>query len=420
MGEVFLCRSPGARLVAVKVIHQKMAIDSASRGRFAREVEAAGRVSGAFTAPLIDADPYAPQPWFATSYIEGPSLAVAVGEEGPLPPVGVIGLAAGLAEGLKAVHQAGIVHRDLKPTNVMLAKDGPRLIDFGIAQVGDSTRLTQAGFASGSPGFMSPEQAAGWRVWPQADVFSLGMVLVFAATGEMHAWDGTPNEESIPGLRNLPAELRSLIVQCLAGDQAKRPTVSQILTVLNAAYPSALSQFDWSLATAFWRAPQVGATPDAASAGTPVTRAPTTPVSASTPPVGPEESDRDPTLTSAAPSPAANAAPEPPQAAKARPTRPRLDERWEARQRDKARGSNEHEVPPGTSGAARARPEPSQVAKVRLRRPYLDERWEARQQRKLREHGNRVATVSPARFATFIIVVALVIIVVRLVVTAHS
>src|ERR1700733_11429371 len=184
MGQVFLGISAGGRLVAVKVVRDDFATDPEFRARFRREVAVARTVSGQFTAPVIDADIDCPTPWLATAYVAGPSLAEAVAEHGPLPVSAVLKLAAGLAEGLSAIHTAGVVHRDLKPANVLLAEDGPRLIDFGISRSMESTSLTRTGIVVGSPGFMSPEQAEGRPVGPPSDVFSLGAVLTFAATGE--------------------------------------------------------------------------------------------------------------------------------------------------------------------------------------------------------------------------------------------
>jgi len=184
MGQVFKGKSPGGRQVAVKVIRPELAGEPGFLTRFAREVAAARMVSGLFTAPVVDADPTAPLPWLVTGYVNGPSLSEAVNEHGPLPVASVLALAAGLAEGLAAVHAAGVVHRDLKPSNVLLAADGPRVIDFGISRAVDATDLTRTGMVIGSPAFMSPEQVEDSEVGPASDVFSLGSVLVFAATGE--------------------------------------------------------------------------------------------------------------------------------------------------------------------------------------------------------------------------------------------
>jgi len=183
MGQVYLGRSPGGRLVAIKVIRPEVAEDGEFRARFAREVAAARNVSAIFTAAVIDADPDAETPWMATVYVPGPSLADAVQSQGPLPVRSVLALTAGLAEGLQAIHAAGLVHRDLKPSNVLLAEDGPRVIDFGISRARERSTLTQTGAVMGTPGFLSPEQAMGQAVGPASDVFSLGAVLAFAAMG---------------------------------------------------------------------------------------------------------------------------------------------------------------------------------------------------------------------------------------------
>ena len=191
MGRVYLGMSPGGRPVAVKAIRPELAADPEFRARFGREVAAARRVSGVFTAQVVDADVDGPVAWMATAYVPGPSLAEAVDTHGPLPEASLLALAAGLAESLNAIHAAGVVHRDLKPSNVLLAEDGPRVIDFGISRAAESTMLTQAGLVVGSPGFMSPEQATGYEVGPPSDIFNLGAVLAFAATGEGPFGTGT-------------------------------------------------------------------------------------------------------------------------------------------------------------------------------------------------------------------------------------
>jgi serine/threonine protein kinase len=238
MGQVFLGRSPGGRLVAVKVIRPELAGEPGFRRRFAREVRSARNVGGLYTALVVDADPDAEVPWLATAYVPGPSLAEAVEEHGVLPAASLAGLAAGLAEGLAAIHAAGVVHRDLKPSNVLLAQDGPRVIDFGIARAVDTTMLTQSGTVMGSPGFLSPEQAEGHAVEAPSDIFSLGAVLTFAATGEGPFKSGpTPalmyrvvNHE--PDIAGVPEELRGLVGRCLAKDPASRPTAQELLTEL--------------------------------------------------------------------------------------------------------------------------------------------------------------------------------------------
>jgi Protein kinase domain len=245
MGRVFLGVSAGGRPVAVKVIRAELAADPEFRLRFGREVAAARRVSGVFTAPVVDSDVDGPSAWLATAYVRGPSLAEAVASHGPLPGGSLLTLAAGLAESLSAIHAAGVVHRDLKPSNVLLAQDGPRVIDFGISRAAESTALTQAGLVIGSPGFMSPEQAEGYEVGMATDIFSLGAVLAFAATGEGPFGAGTTAAllyrvvHGTPGLARVPAEVRPLIERCLAKDPRQRPTAESLLAEVGALQPTA-------------------------------------------------------------------------------------------------------------------------------------------------------------------------------------
>ncbi|MFE7620133.1 protein kinase [Streptomyces sp. NPDC057496] len=235
MGQVFLGRSRGGRLVAVKVVRAELAADPQFRRRFAREVEAARQVGGFYTAQVVDADPLADAPWLVTAYIPGPSLREAVRHHGRFPALALERLAAGLAEGLAAVHACKMVHRDLKPGNVLLAADGPRLIDFGIARAADETQLTRTGLMIGTPGFMAPEHVVRNEAGPPADVFALGGVLVYAATGAGPFGEGAPhavNYRSVhedPDLTGLPASLLPLVADCLAKDPGDRPTVSEIL-----------------------------------------------------------------------------------------------------------------------------------------------------------------------------------------------
>ena len=241
MGRVYLGRSPGGRHVAIKVIRADLAENPDFRARFAREASAARKVSGIFTAPVVDADLDGPVPWLATSYIAGPSLADAVAERGSMPPALVLRLAAGLAEGLVAIHAAGVVHRDLKPANVLLAEDGPRLIDFGISRSIEGSTLTRTGMVVGSPGFMSPEQAEGRPVGPPSDIFSLGAVLTFSATGEGPFGEGSTVAllyrvvTGEPNTQGVPDEIRPLIEHCLAKDPTRRPTAAQLLAQLSTA-----------------------------------------------------------------------------------------------------------------------------------------------------------------------------------------
>ncbi|MGC0384322.1 serine/threonine-protein kinase [Streptomyces sp. SAI-129] len=236
MGRVYLGRSTGGRTVAVKIVHPHFALDEEFRARFRREVAAARRVGGAWTAPVLDADPEARVPWVATAYAAGPSLTAAVADGGPLPTHSVRTLGAGLGEALAAVHELGLVHRDVKPSNILLTLDGPLLIDFGIARATEGTAsLTSTGVSIGSPGYMSPEQILGKGVTGAADVFSLGAVLAYAATG-LPPFPGDSSaallykvvheEPSIDGLDD--GELRELVASCLAKDPAARPAPAEV------------------------------------------------------------------------------------------------------------------------------------------------------------------------------------------------
>lgn len=244
MGQVFLGQSPGGRLVAVKVVRPELAGDPRFRARFKQEVAAARAVSGLFTAVVVDAGAEAHPPWLATAYVPALSLAQAVAEHGPLPVQTVLTLAAGLAESLKSIHAAGIVHRDLKPSNVLLAQDGPRLIDFGISRALESTSLTGTGDVVGTAAFMSPEQATGGKVGPPSDVFSLGAVLAFAATGEGPFGTGSPVAllfrvaSSAPDTSRVPGQLRSLVEKCLAKNPDDRPGTDELLAQLEDAKPA--------------------------------------------------------------------------------------------------------------------------------------------------------------------------------------
>ena len=248
MGHVYLGLSPGGRPVAVKVIRADLAADPEFRVRFAREVAAVRQVSGLFTALVLDADVDSALPWLATTYVAGPSLAEAVTGDGPMTARPALALAAGLAESLSAIHAAGVVHCDLKPSNVLLSPDGPRVIDFGIscaAGPGKSTvSAVGVGWVTGSPGFMSPEQALGGEIGPPSDIFSLGAVLSFATTGRGPFGRGSRPEVAYqlvygrPDLGEIPAGLRPLVERCLAKDPVQRPTADEVLEAANDGQPA--------------------------------------------------------------------------------------------------------------------------------------------------------------------------------------
>jgi serine/threonine protein kinase len=256
MGQVFLGLSPGGRQVAVKIIHPGYASGKQFRERFAREIEAARRVGGFHTASVVDADPGADPPWMVTAFIHGPSLQQAVAEGGPFNLEQVGRLGAGLAEGLAAIHACGLVHRDLKPSNVILADDGPRIIDFGIARAAEASPMTTAGMVVGTYSYMSPEQLRGEVAGPASDVFALGCTLAFAATARV-----TFGDDSIvtvvyrittepPDLTGVTEEhgFRQLVSECLAKNPADRPSLATILERLAEtgsaaeAYPAELAE----------------------------------------------------------------------------------------------------------------------------------------------------------------------------------
>ncbi|MEO3749620.1 serine/threonine-protein kinase [Streptomyces sp. B6B3] len=235
MGKVYLSRTPGGRPVAIKVIRPEIAGDPEFRRRFRQEVQAAERIQGLFTAPVIDSDADGPQPWLATAYVAGPSLHSAVREHGPFPVAAAARILAGIAEALQAIHGAGVIHRDLKPSNVLLAADGPRVIDFGVARAADATSLTRTGVAAGTPAFMAPEQAVAQQVTPAVDIFALGLIAAFVTAGAPPFGDGSSpavlyrvvHEE--PDLSAVPAPLRELTARCLTKDPAGRPSPAQVI-----------------------------------------------------------------------------------------------------------------------------------------------------------------------------------------------
>ncbi|WP_019070344.1 serine/threonine-protein kinase, partial [Streptomyces hokutonensis] len=241
MGQVYLARSDRGRTVAVKLVREDLAAQEEFRARFRQEVQAARQVGGHWTAPVLDADTEAAVPWVATGYVAGPTLQQVVGRDhGALPERSVRILAAGLAHALQDIHAAGIVHRDLKPSNVLVTIDGPRVIDFGIAraletEAGDG--LTRTGSLVGSPGFMAPEQVRGDRITPACDVFCLGSVLAYAATGTLPFGSASSGVHALmfriaqeePDLTGVPEGIAELVRDCLRKDPATRPTLDHIL-----------------------------------------------------------------------------------------------------------------------------------------------------------------------------------------------
>lgn len=239
MGQVYLGSNQAGRLAAIKVVHQHLAADPQLRARFDREVSTAARVRAPWTALVVDADPHALRPWLATEFVPGPPLDHAVEATGRLPEHTLHTMAVRLTEALAALHATDLVHRDLKPSNVLLAADGPRLIDFGIAHAIDATKITHTGHVIGTPAFMSPEQALGEPTGPPTDVFSLAAVLTYAATGA-GPFGATTNPVAMlrrvavepPQLAALPVAMRTVVEPCFAKDPAARPTAAQLLAVL--------------------------------------------------------------------------------------------------------------------------------------------------------------------------------------------
>ncbi len=239
MGRVFLGRSAAGRLVAVKTIKIELADEPGFRTRFAQEVAAARRVSGAFTAAVVAADPEADVPWLATAYVPAPSLSRLVRACGPLPVSAVRWLAAGCAEALESIHSAGLVHRDLKPSNVLVSPDGPRVIDFGVARAAERIQLTVTRGAVGTPAYMAPEQARDTRnATTASDVFSLGATMLFCATGHAPYQGETVMDVLVrlatepPDLTGLPADLADIVTACLDRDPRKRPSSALVLARL--------------------------------------------------------------------------------------------------------------------------------------------------------------------------------------------
>src|SRR5215472_11525499 len=245
MGRVYLGYSPAGRAVAVKVVHPELARDEEFLARFRNEVAAARAVSGLYTAPVVasglDDDP----PWLATVFVHG-----------PFPEQALWRLAAGLSEALLAVHASGLVHRDLKPSNVLLAADGPHVIDFGISRAMGGTHLTATGMVVGTPGFMSPEQAEGHEAGPPSDVFSLACVVAYTATGKQPFGSGSAASvlyrvvATEPELAGVPPRLREVLDQCLRKNPADRPPLSTVAAAFSRGAGS-LGDGSESL-TSFW------------------------------------------------------------------------------------------------------------------------------------------------------------------------
>ncbi|MEU9485733.1 serine/threonine-protein kinase [Streptomyces decoyicus] len=279
MGTVFLARTSSGRPVAIKLIHPQFAADDEFRIRFRQEVAAARQVSGAFTAAVVDAAPEAEQPWMATTYIQGHTLSRHIATKGPLSGAELRRLAIGLAEALRDIHRVGVVHRDLKPSNVVLSPEGPRVIDFGISRAVDQQTLTITGRVIGTPPFMSPEQLQAPRdVGPRSDVFSLGTLLAYSATGHgpfdaespyIAAYQVVHRE---PSLEDVPVSLRTVVESCLAKEPNGRPSADELLVLLR-DLPTDLGQIDA-------RGVGAGRTRDMATEhhfSTPATPAPATP-----------------------------------------------------------------------------------------------------------------------------------------------
>ncbi|WP_455358164.1 serine/threonine-protein kinase [Streptomyces sp. SYSU K21746] len=240
MGVVYLAYTPGGRPIALKAVREEFAGDPEFRQRFAQEVASAQRIHGLFTAQVVASGVDAPTPWLATAYVPGPSLQQVVQRHGPLPVRTVLLLVAGIAEALQAIHRAGVVHRDLKPANVLIAEDGPRVIDFGIARAADAVALTGTGLQIGTAAFMAPEQAMGLPVSPATDVFALGALIAYVAGGEAPFGPGPASSalyrvvHEHPDLGQVPHDLRDLLAWCLAKRPEDRPTTADLIAAVHA------------------------------------------------------------------------------------------------------------------------------------------------------------------------------------------
>ncbi|MEU6238724.1 protein kinase [Kitasatospora sp. NPDC047058] len=304
MGRVYLSYTPGGRPVALKVVRPEFAEDGEFRRRFAQEVTNAQRIHGLYTAQVIDSGGLdSDAPWLVTAYVPGPSLQQVVRENGALPVRTVLLLMGGIAEALQAIHSVEVVHRDLKPANVLVAGDGPRVIDFGIARAADATALTGTGYRIGSPAFMSPEQAQGKPVSPATDVFALGALAAYVAGGTAPFGDGPDTAvlyrvvHEQPELDAVPADLRELVLRCLAKSPEDRPKPAEIIEVAR-NHPSVGGQLrftdDWlpkQVNTEITRRSDLPKTPP-----TPLPAAPATPPAApAVPPAVPPQPVAQPT-----------------------------------------------------------------------------------------------------------------------------
>ncbi|MGW2227636.1 serine/threonine-protein kinase [Streptomyces formicae] len=240
MGVVYLAHTPGGRPIALKAVRDEFAADPEFRRRFAHEVASARSIHGLFTAQVVDSGVDAPTPWLATAYVPGLSLQEVVRRHGPLPVRTVLLLVAGIAEALQAIHWAGVVHRDLKPANVLIAEDGPRVIDFGIARAADATGLTGTGLRIGTAAYMAPEQARGLGVTPATDVFALGVLAAYVAGGVLPFGDGPESAalyrvvHEAPDLSGVPHDLHDLLGRCLAKRPEDRPAPADLIAAARA------------------------------------------------------------------------------------------------------------------------------------------------------------------------------------------
>ncbi|MCQ8193025.1 WD40 repeat domain-containing serine/threonine protein kinase [Streptomyces rugosispiralis] len=316
MGRVYLARTPAGSAVAVKVVHREYAGDASFRKRFEQEVAAARRVQGLYTVPVVDADLRAEEPWLATAYVPGPSLQHAVAESGPLPADAALGLIARVAEALQSIHAADVIHRDLKPSNIILTAEGPKVIDFGIARAADVTAVTATGMRTGTPAYMAPEYIRGQDVTEAGDVFALGVIASFAATGRLAFGGGSDHSviyrilEQDPDLDGCPEPLRAIAARCLEKDPARRPTPAQVIEQCGRADTTGVAD---AVADAHTRTVVSPSGPERATPGPPSAPGP---LHAPGPPSAPGSPDAE-TRTSPPPRGSGPAAPVPPPSAPA-------------------------------------------------------------------------------------------------------